>query len=220
MAYRSRWAGIARWKEVATMTCGDQHGRHWETGWDKKGMGTYGTKEPGFVNEGMARCRWSAPVMPPSDCLLEFENKPQYIEINYNKWIAGWADAELTYENSLRQWAQAMRLSPDHPEVVRMAGPRPLPVKVVEAAQAGNKWALGLVPFDQYPRWAKEYYEQLKPLTREMVRGRAISAYPDREDEDPEASDEAHAAKVEEAILRRKVGRPAKVAVEPMAEAV
>lgn len=220
MAYRSRWSGVNRQKEVGHIILLDQHTRPWEASWDKKGMGTCSPLEPFYMTEGGDRVRWSAPVMPPLDCLLQHENKPQQVTILYEKWIASWQDSANTHEDALRRWSQSMRLPVDHPEVIRQVGQRPLPVEVVRAAQAGNKWALGLVPFSQYPQWASEFYEQLKPLTREAMMGRAISQYPDREDEDPETSDEAHAAKVEDAILRRKVGRPAKVAVEPMAEAV
>lgn len=152
-------------KELRYVVFTDQHKREWETTWDTRGMGTCGPTNP----KG-----WTAPVMPPSHCLAEHEDRPKEFTINYSKWLGENREHQRRYSDEIRTWAQRMKLSIKDPDVIEMVGKPPTPVDLILACQSGNKWALGLVPMDQVPPWA-EPFRYVFETKREMP----LHAYPD-----------------------------------------
>lgn len=167
-------------KELRYTVFHDNHGREWETTWDTRGMGTTGPTNP----KG-----WTAPVLPPSHCLSEHEDRPKEFTINYSRWLAENRDHQRRYDDELRTWAQRMKLSIKDKDVIEMVGPPPMPVDLIRACQAGNKWALGLVPMSEMPAWAEPYRYVFESKPQMPLKNYPdLEKYADLEDAvDPEA---------------------------------
>jgi hypothetical protein len=97
--------------------------------------------------------------------------------INFAQWKADWRERMTEWSARLTELAQSMypndfgmHLANPTPDLLRMAGPMPIPLEFIEAMEVGNKWALGIPKADGtfYPRpkwatdelWAK--YQLLK----------------------------------------------------------
>lgn len=127
----------------------DQHGRKWGTTYNKQGDGTVGTAQP--------HGGWTAPIYPPQICLREDPDKPREFFVDYPRWRAIIREGNETWERSRQAWCERLNAAPDDHRVLLYTGQKPMPEDFVDAAEAENKWVLGLIPIKKIPEWAKPH---------------------------------------------------------------
>ncbi len=150
----------------------DQHGRQWGAVVDKQAGQPLGVIEPKFT----------APFMPHQSHFRFDENEPRFV-IDYPAIIAErkarlkeWEDAGYTF--CLAEYGDKAIEAMAHPTpaLLRYLGPKPDPFEIAEAAEAGNKWVLGLS--DVVPAWAQRFIPVLHPTAPDT----SLAAYPDADE--------------------------------------
>lgn len=182
----------------------DQHGRSWHA---EVEIATGHPCSP-LTPDG-----WSAPLNVPRHYISVLRGKRQRgaarenydIRVEYDTWIREWTESAKRWEAEAQKVAIQLKVPPaerkngQYPADVLLAvGPRPAAtLEAVKAAKQGNKYVLGLRPFD--PNNPKD--RELKAILFPVVESESA----DWSDTEPE---EAVAVAV-----RRGPGRPKKVAV-------
>lgn len=163
----------------------DQHGREWGADCEKQTGEPCGPLSPKF----------RAPMLPPPKYVQITDVRRGRIHINYDLWIHEQRMGHEEYERFALMQANRMfgERGPDEvrklltprqgempdPALLHTVGEPPEAVERVLAAQAGNRWVLGLS--EKKPSWAEKYFPAPKPkMTPEIAR----KLFPDAEDED------------------------------------
>jgi hypothetical protein len=162
----------------------DQHGRAWLAIVDTR------------TKPHLAPCvepwpQFEAPILPRGTLLAPNPSQLGRLDIAYGAWLEQAEAQERTYRDTVEALAvqmfgdQATRAMQErNPRLLAAAGPAPVSPTFIQAAAAGNKWVLGLVPSDQVPTWAQAILDtlpQYRPALSPAVDGR--SAFPDLADE-------------------------------------
>jgi hypothetical protein len=147
--------------------------------------------------------------LPPIDIPLKYLKKldpeDQFRQvIDIARWKADWRDRMVTWKARLVELAQIMypndfgeKVENPTADLLREAGPMPIPLEFIEAIEVGNKWALGIPKADgtyyKRPSWASDElwarYQLLKQSfwmagqDAGAMRQADPSMYPDEEDE-------------------------------------
>jgi hypothetical protein len=155
----------------------DQHGREYganieiDTGDPCETLKAHGWTAP-------AAPHWAKGIlMPPENCLKLVPAKQRarrgyQIEVDYDKWLVMWDEAKERYDAKVHDFARGMtngtsniiELVNDPPPVLReIVGPPPSPPRAfIEAARAGNAWALG--QSGAVPAKAEAILRELQPI--------------------------------------------------------
>ena len=115
------------------------------------------------------------------------------VEINYVRWLQKWDDAFEAYQKKLHDFAKGMAkgtatlvelVNNPPPELLRIIGRGPLgiPRVFIEAAAAGNPWALGLS--DKIPSKAEAILAELKPVVTGKRKPHIIGVDPFADDDE------------------------------------
>lgn len=137
---------------------------------------------------------WRAPVapdwasnflFPPEDCLgmvpaRERARVGYQIRVDYDRWLQKWDAAFDTWTARLVDFVHGMKgvdieatVNDPPPAVRQIIGPAPFPPReFIEAAAAGNAWALGLTP--DMPKKAQALVEEIG--LKAMIARRRASA--------------------------------------------
>ena len=176
----------------------DAHGRVWFAETEVK----TGDEVGGFYPVG-----WQAPESPfwcrgrlvPDKKYLTIKRTSRTapkLHIDYDRWLADHDAATREWQKFVRDIVRSTAGNPatevewfENPpkSVLHQAGPSPevkVPRKLIEAAAAGNKWALGMT--DAMPSWALtevERWERMQPEPVARVGARSGAEFPDAEDE-------------------------------------
>jgi hypothetical protein len=157
---------------------------------------------------------WTAPLnpdwlkgelLPPLDDIEIVRMVPKaararlgyQVEIHYERWLAKWDEAMEAWEKKLQDFARGLSkqenplslINNPTPELLKIMGPKPWPPRpFIEAAAAGNEWALGLS--DVVPRKAQPILEMLKPMLIRTAAERRTSTILDPFAEDFDTDDD------------------------------
>ncbi len=150
-------------------------------------------------------------LTPPCDDLeivrmvprLYRARKGYQIEVDYTRWLQKWDDAEDALLRKMQAFANGM--AGGHGNVIEMMrnpppellkeigrGPRRIPRAFIEAAAAGNKWALGLS--DVIPAKAEALLRELEPIALAKQRRNTIGFDPLADDDAPVESEQEEGA--------------------------
>lgn len=117
---------------------------------------------------------WSAPVMPPEDCLRAHPTVLGRLVILWDKWIESAVAAENAFAQTLQQEAGRLfgddaskRIAANDPRLMDAVGTRPMSSLLVRAARAGNLWATGRSQVR--PEWVTDELLQTLPQFRAKV---------------------------------------------------
>lgn len=171
-----------------TMRFTDQHGRKW--------IGTIELSS-GLPTGPIRPVDFKPPLLVPQEFIEYDPMEPNFIKINYAKWLRSLEDARRNWEQKLISRAERMYgdqagkyIKKPSQELLAAVGPEPLPPEPVQAAAAGNKWVLGLSPVK--PAWAEAFFpdddipvnkrrnRNVTPVDGEVEAWR--EAYPDAEE--------------------------------------
>lgn len=156
----------------------DQHGREYVANCEKK------TADPCEVIQPVG---WKAPLGPewfvglltPPEPYRKIvprhmrAKKRYQVEIDYAAWLRDWDEREESHRLRLHNLAQGMGsgmeviklIENPPPALAQHIGPGPFPPRAfIEAAAAGNEWALGLT--DVVPKKARAILDMLEPMLR------------------------------------------------------
>lgn len=193
---------------------GQDKKRAWEEFTDKHGRlyGANIEIKTGMPCEVLRPVAWKAPttpdwvagiLVPPCDDYEIVKVVPRalrarrgyQIEINYVRWLQKWDEAEEALLKKIHDFAKGMTKSSGlmlelinnpPPELLKLVGtgPRRIPRQFIEAAAAGNQWALGLS--DKVPAKAEAVLAMLKPLTEAKRRLAVIGVDPFADEDEDE----------------------------------
>lgn len=151
----------------------DQHGRKWSFWVDKKTGFSCTTPSPQF----------RAPWYPPSDIIRIDPETPGAVKIDYDPLLLQRREAHAAFRRLMIQAANHFNVpnwNPDRDaptaQMKNDIGNPPLPIEPVLAAKAGNKFVLGLRPYqpEKYPADVK----LAEALAIESAPPRGIDAIP------------------------------------------
>jgi hypothetical protein len=167
----------------------DQHGREWAGTMDRMAGMPIGELAPVSGHKDGVRFGWRPQQylgkdLVPSIHYMKFdEDRLGQFVIEYDRWKADLEQAHRFWHEQAENVAYSLykdmageALKNPPRELATLTGPKPMPVELVEAMIAENKWILGLS--DKRPDWADEL------LPKEAAPGR--SRFADVEDEEPE----------------------------------
>jgi hypothetical protein len=185
----------------------DQHGRLWQ------GNIEIATGDP---CEALAPAGWTAPaapswaagaLLPPEDCrdmvpIQERNVRGHQVRVNYQKWLAQHDAATDARMRKIHAFAMGMAggqnveqlIENPTPALREIVGPPPFPPRaMIEAAAAGNAWALGLT--EDVPVKAEAALAEIKPLVTQKRRtaDQAVDPFADEDDSPAVAALEAFA---------------------------
>lgn len=168
----------------------------------------------------------AAPLGPPDDpdCWRVHSDEPNRITLLYENWLSKLEAAHLQWRSQIGRFAQAMygekaAEAVEHPsaELLNTVGPKPFPLEPVLAAREGNKYVLGLRPFDP-KRPADVAVRNALDLYRASQNPlRAALPVSDGAwgDETPAPDEEAQVEAAVAAVERPRRGRPRREDPEP-----
>jgi hypothetical protein len=146
------------WEEVGT-------GREWESSVDIKDR----SQAPASPVSPL----FTAPVMPSPHYVEQAPGKRYgFVQVRYDTWLQdleqAWKDRSETLDRIARAMAgrddilYAKLVAEPTAAILGQLGPEPLNQKYVLACEAGDRWALGLDPWDgtpeTMPRWARKLW--------------------------------------------------------------
>lgn len=158
----------------------DQHGRKWAATIEVDSMCPVGALSAiGFRPPVLPNGR---PLQPPHNCFLFNPIDMSALKLDYETWIAELEQAQAEWDDNFARYAQgiggeqvAQLEAHPTPTLLRMVGPKPMPIELVEACRDGDAWALGLplkpgVKRLQYPEappaHLQPFVDMLAPLRR------------------------------------------------------
>lgn len=207
------------WEEIPT-------GRQWESSVDKK--------DSSQAPAGPLQPLFTAPVVPDG-VYVEMVTGPKVpygrVRVDYERWIAdleqSWTDREEVKDRLARAMSAgdqtlygALMASPSAAMLGHL-GPAPLNPKFAIACQSGDRWALGLDPWDgtveTMPKWARKLWPDgvLEPAKQRPSR-RADFLYEDEDDEFPRA--EPMRPRQTKGRKPRRVATPVAASASPSAD--
>lgn len=186
----------------------DQHGRIYSANVDiKSGMPCEVLRPLGW-KAPMAPDWYAGKLIPPTDDyeivrmvpVRERARRGYQIEIDYRRWLQKWDDAHSALQRKIHDFAQGMtkssgimlELIANPPaELLRLVGRGPLniPRLFIEAAAAGNPWALG--ESEKIPAKAEALLAELKPVVSGQRKGLIVGFDPLAEEGEDEGPSEA-----------------------------
>ena len=156
MTYGSTRQGFSQATNRSYRIFTDQHDREWGADIENK------TQAPC----GALSARFKSPLRIAQKYLMLINPQSGKIEINYPLWIGELKQAHTDY--AYTRLMEKRRMSPanwrDIPDndqgLLDVIGAPPPPVQQVLAAQAGERWVLGLD--DVKPAWADDYFPEVE----------------------------------------------------------
>jgi hypothetical protein len=154
----------------------DQHNRQYDV--------TVDTRDPALTWVAIPIPRYKVPdkrMYPPANFLKPVLQEMGRMRVDYDAWLALTIENEDAFNTELLKICQAqnpndaLRLY-ENPtkEILRLAGPRPMPSELVRAMRAGNAWALGMKPANEVPPWVntsiKEWIKKGTPRNAVVVK--------------------------------------------------
>lgn len=208
-------------KERRNIIVRDQHGRRWESQYDKVGGDLTGQIYP----KG-----WTAPLIPHQKYIKTDTESPGIIRIDYDEWLADIRERRRDWENDGRRYAENMSMTllkgdawKEAPEVLRLCGSPPMDEIYVLACKKNSRWALGRS--EEVPPELKAFAATLIPSKLKDIEFSDADKFSDGEEEDPEyreLSDEEIAEKAEKMRLaseaRERKAKEAKRVAEHQAK--
>lgn len=167
----------------------DRHGRKWHATIELDSGGPSGPVSP---------VGWRDRLKTPEK-YKKISKDGMEISIDYAAWERDVLQRLAEWDNELRQYAMAMygqgasqAIANPPPELLSLVGPKPVPIELIQAARAGNKYVLGLS--DRMPKWAEPFFAaparptlpKFPDAEEEELTEQLRAQYPDEDDEQQE----------------------------------